>query len=363
MKFINLLTKVSYGGQNKTFFKEQRNRIATTNCALMSKFCYAISFILFFAFVGSFNLSYLSARSTIFIVSFFFFVALGLLMGYMPKHNITLSRHLFFVYIFIIYVFGFFVGFTYEFGYDGIVFNALTILVPVVFTISVFATVLFLVPIHILYYLFCFIFLPEPSVSICIIHALVCLLSSLFIHSFVLSSKVYVLAVNEQLRMMCEIDELTQLPNRRSFNQFISSAYAPNTNLNLAIADIDNFKDYNDQYGHLIGDEVLVSVSAKFADFADANNIFVARYGGEEFVFVDNRHTPSEFSKLLIDLNNSIYDLNLENAHSPHGRISLSIGIASRTTSTDYESLIVNADVALYKAKRTGKNCVVSDLL
>ena len=363
MKLIRLLTKVSYGGQNKTFFKEQRNRIAATNCALMSKFCYAISFILFFAYVGSFFLSYLAARSTIFIVAYVVFVALALLMGYLPKRNITLSRYLFFVYIFIIYIFGFLVGITYEFGYDGIIFNALTILVPVVFTISVFAAVAFLVPIHVLYYVFCFIFLPETSVSICIIHALVCLLSSLIIHSFVLSSKVYVLAVNEQLRMMCEIDELTQLPNRRSFNQFISSAFAPNANLNLAIADIDNFKDYNDHYGHLGGDEVLVSVSEKFADFADTNSIFVARYGGEEFVFVDNRHTPSEFAKLLNDLNNSIYNLNLENAQSPHGRISLSIGIASRDSSADYESLIVNADVALYKAKRTGKNCVVSDLV
>ena len=163
--------------------------------------------------------------------------------------------------------------------------------------------------------------------------------------------------------MMCEIDELTQLPNRRSFNQFISSAYAPNSNLNLAIADIDNFKDYNDHYGHLVGDEVLVSVSEKFAAFADSNNIFVARYGGEEFVFVDNRHTPSEFAKLLNELNTSIYDLNITNSHSPFGRISLSVGIASRASTADYESLIEKADIALYKAKRTGKNCLVADLL
>lgn len=367
MKFLTMLEKVSYGGQNRKFFSEQRNRITAQNCSIMSKFCFMISVILFFVLIGSFFVDYLRARAFLFLIFFFFFAALGYIMLNISRRTVksrpNLSCKVFYLYILAIYIFGFIIGITFDYGYDGVIFNILTILVPVVFTVSVTTTILYLLPLHILYYIFCLTCLSDYSAMVSIIHAVVCLFSSIFIHSVALSSKVYALAVNEQLRLMCEIDELTQLPNRRSFNHFISSAYGPNTNLNLAIADIDNFKDYNDYYGHLFGDNVLQSVSATLGKFADTNSFFVARYGGEEFVFVDNRHTPAEFSKLINDLIRDVYDLNIKNDNSPVGRISLSVGIADRKGTSDYDQLIEKADRALYKAKSSGKNCIVCDSL
>jgi len=367
MKFLSFLEKVSYGGQNRKFFYDQRDRITIQNCSSMSKFCFAISFILFFVFISSFFVDYLRARAFLFLIFFFLFAALGFIMLNISKQTDDsrrrMARRLFYLYILIIYLFGFVIGVTFDYGYDGVIFNILTILVPVVFTVSVTSTVLFLVPIHILYYIFCLTCLSHYSAMVSIIHAAVCLFSSIFIHTIALSSKVYVLAVNEQLRLMCEIDELTQLPNRRSFNHFISSAYSPNNNLNLAIADIDNFKDYNDFYGHLVGDDVLQSVSATLGKFADTNSIFVARYGGEEFVFVDNRHTATEFSKLIGDLIREVYNLNIKNTNSPIGRISLSVGIADKQGTSDFDELIEKADRALYKAKSSGKNRIVCDAL
>ena len=363
MKFVNLLRKVSYGGQNRIFFKEQRDRITLQNCSIMSKFCYAITFILFCVLVGSFYVPYLHARQPLFIIFFFFFTALAFVMIIVPRYNVNAARRLFFFYLYVIFFFGFIIGVTFDYGYDGIIFTLLTILLPVVFTVSVPTIICILVPIHIAYYLFCIFFISSYEAMVAIIHAGVSLLSSIFIHAVVLSSKVHVLALNEQLRMMCEIDELTQLPNRRSFNHFVASAYASNTNLNIAIADIDNFKDFNDIYGHLFGDDVLKSVAAALGKFADTNSIFVARYGGEEFVLIDNRHTVAEFTKLISDLNKEIYNLNISNSSSPIGRITLSVGIADNSATSCCEEHIEKADRALYKAKGAGKNCIICDSL
>lgn len=362
-KLIRILKNLSYGGQTKVFFREQRSRIALQNCALMRKFCFAISVILSIVLISSFFLDYLKSRSAIFFVFICFFAVLGLIMLMMPKRDLAAAGRLFYFYIFVIFFFGFIVGVTFDNGYDGIIFNILTLLVPVVFTLPLHSVAFFLLPTHLLYYSFCILCLPHFDAVVSIIHASICLLSSFFIHAVVLSSRVYVLAVNEQLRMMCEIDELTGLPNRRSFNHFITSAYNANSNLTLVIADIDNFKDYNDIYGHLVGDDVLTNVASVLAKFADDNGIFVARYGGEEFVLVDNRHNPADFIKLIHELIQNVYELNIENHYSPVGRISLSAGIANKFGTATCDDLLEKADKALYKAKSAGKNCVVGDVI
>ncbi len=362
MKLINILRNLSYGGQTRAFFRDQRDRIIAQNCATMSSFCFAIAVVLFLVFIGSFFFEYLAARSTVFLAFMLFFVALGVVMITMPRRDIAASGRLFYFYLLVIYFFGFIIGVTIDGSYDGLVFNILTIIVPLVFTVSLGTVALYLIPIHILYYIFCFTCLSRSQASISVIHASIALCSTFFIHTVVLSSKVYVLAVNEQLRMMCEIDELTGLPNRRSFNHFIASAYTANTNLNLAISDIDNFKDYNDVYGHLVGDDVLRNVSFVLSKFAESNGIFVARFGGEEFVFVDNRHSANEFSKLIHDLVQDVYDMNIVNQYSPVGRISISAGIADKFGTASCDDLLEKADKALYRAKSAGKNCIVSSI-
>ena len=107
---------------------------------------------------------------------------------------------------------------------------------------------------------------------------------------------------NTILQNRAETDALTNLPNRYALNRYLDNAYSTalenNGRIGLGIADIDGFKNYNDTYGHLKGDECLISVSEVLADIAKKHNVFVARYGGDEFVFIYNDKSEKEILKI-----------------------------------------------------------------
>lgn len=95
---------------------------------------------------------------------------------------------------------------------------------------------------------------------------------------------------NTQLREQAVTDALTGLPNRYAFNNVLEKAYEhawrKKLPLGVGIVDIDAFKDYNDKYGHVRGDECLVEVAEFLRGIADEYDLFLARYGGDEFVFI-----------------------------------------------------------------------------
>lgn len=95
---------------------------------------------------------------------------------------------------------------------------------------------------------------------------------------------------NQELAHLSTVDELTQLVNRRKLNQFLNSQWHNLANskqaLSLIICDVDNFKLYNDTYGHLAGDKCLVKIARTLQNITRQNSDLVARYGGEEFIIV-----------------------------------------------------------------------------
>ncbi|MBQ9058210.1 MAG: GGDEF domain-containing protein, partial [Atopobiaceae bacterium] len=95
---------------------------------------------------------------------------------------------------------------------------------------------------------------------------------------------------NERLQVIAETDALVQLPNRRALNRYIDEAFeratAQGHSFGVGIVDIDKFKHYNDEYGHLEGDECLRKVSHALDAIAKKHKLFLARYGGDEFMFV-----------------------------------------------------------------------------
>ena len=124
--------------------------------------------------------------------------------------------------------------------------------------------------------------------------------------------------------------------------------------------DIDQFKDYNDHYGHQAGDDCLKQVALAIAGAAQRAGDLAARYGGEEFVLILPDADANAARRVAEGLRQSIEALALHHVRSPSGRVTISIGVAALASGgpTDPESLLHAADTALYRAKNEGRNQV-----
>jgi diguanylate cyclase (GGDEF)-like protein len=165
---------------------------------------------------------------------------------------------------------------------------------------------------------------------------------------------------------LSRLDGLTNIPNRRYFNEFIESEWKRNCRLNqplsLAMIDLDHFKFINDDYGHQCGDECLKQVGQVLKNYAKRSSDLCARYGGEEFVLVLG-NTPLDQAELLINqLLADIAMLQIENKRSPVSSfLTASIGLLTvfPNKKIDIAACIKTVDNALYFAKKNGRNQVV----
>lgn len=171
---------------------------------------------------------------------------------------------------------------------------------------------------------------------------------------------------NLKLQRLATIDGLTQVANRRCFDEYWLQQWImlkeEKQPLSLILMDVDYFKNYNDHYGHLAGDECLRQVAQGISKLLMRPQDLVARYGGEEFVVI-LPHTPIEGAKKVAEgIISIIYGLNLVHAESQvSDRVTLSIGVACVVPNADlsWEVPISLADRALYQAKQEGRNRIV----
>jgi diguanylate cyclase (GGDEF)-like protein len=129
--------------------------------------------------------------------------------------------------------------------------------------------------------------------------------------------------------------------------------------LSLLMLDVDLFKQFNDLYGHLAGDDCLKRVAETLKTTIQRESDLVARYGGEEFVVLLPSTNPEGAARVAENLLSAIRDLRIEHAGSPHRVLTVSIGLASccnRTAPIDRSRLLEQVDAALYAAKRAGRN-------
>lgn len=161
-----------------------------------------------------------------------------------------------------------------------------------------------------------------------------------------------------------ETDQLTGLLNRRSFEQRLQQklqALEPGQQLSLGLLDIDFFKYYNDCYGHLDGDLVLVNISRLLSQDPA---LLVVRFGGEEFILVEQH--PAEQAPSLLSLPEQLCELNYPHSTSPFGVVTASIGIATISYPAKHYSsseLMQIADNLLYQAKEQGRNQAIQHYL
>jgi len=170
---------------------------------------------------------------------------------------------------------------------------------------------------------------------------------------------------NQKLQEQSFLDGLTGIANRRRFDEYIKKEWARavrnGSTISLIMADIDHFKSYNDNYGHLAGDDCLKKVARLLYQTLKRPADLVARYGGEEFVVL-LPETDLEGAKLLAEkIRSNVEDAGLPHAYSEaHDRVTVSLGVSSILPSPQRESseLVKNADEALYRAKEKGRNRV-----
>lgn len=169
---------------------------------------------------------------------------------------------------------------------------------------------------------------------------------------------------NAELQKLTCLDGLTGIANRRRFDDFVSKeclrSSREKTPLSLLLIDIDFFKLFNDNYGHLAGDDCICTVAKALQAAVQRPADLVARYGGEEFAVVLPNTELGGAIKLADELHCVIRDLKISHTHSPvSSNLTISIGVACKVVSEENapDDLIKMADNALYQAKHTGRNC------
>ncbi|MEH7108406.1 sensor domain-containing diguanylate cyclase [Bacillus sp. JJ1764] len=169
----------------------------------------------------------------------------------------------------------------------------------------------------------------------------------------------------KKLEYLSNVDGLTALYNRRYFdkilNEYIASSLQKREPLSVILFDVDYFKCYNDHYGHVLGDQCLITISNRVKDLMNSYESICARYGGEEFAIILPQKDSNEACFIAERIR-----LEIENLHIPHERskinrsVTLSLGVASIIPNQITKScqLLDLADKALYQAKKLGRNRV-----
>lgn len=171
--------------------------------------------------------------------------------------------------------------------------------------------------------------------------------------------------LTEKLKRLSVIDGLTNLANRRHFDDFFDlswrGAMRDLQTLSILMIDVDHFKLYNDNYGHQKGDECLRKVAQALSAFGQRAKDLVARYGGEEFAVVLANTTQFYLLRIAETIRKAVEDLNIAHGYSDvTDRITISIGASICTPSRECSqaALLNAADQALYQAKKMGRNRV-----
>ncbi len=166
-----------------------------------------------------------------------------------------------------------------------------------------------------------------------------------------------------EVKTLATRDGLTGLFNRRHFEDTLRSEVIRSNRhkhpVSIIFLDVDYFKSYNDSQGHIMGDTVLKKI-AKIVQSRVRITDFVCRYGGEEFIIVLPYTNKQAAKGLAEDIRSSVASHSFPHEDSqPNGRLTISLGIAEcPADGMDPESVLQSADVALYRAKEKGRNCV-----
>ncbi len=165
--------------------------------------------------------------------------------------------------------------------------------------------------------------------------------------------------INEKLKLLSSIDQLTQLPNRRKMENELKKEWARaqryNVKFSLILFDIDRFKKINDTFGHMAGDAVLMDIACLLKGTVRSTD-FVCRWGGEEFLIL----CPNTELKEAKELANRLRVTIENHSFSINRRVTISAGVCEYGMYKSIDDMLTKTDEKLYKAKKEGRNRVVA---
>lgn len=181
-----------------------------------------------------------------------------------------------------------------------------------------------------------------------------------FIYYFFIKSEYNREYYKVQLERMAWYDQLTNLLNRRKFIELIESKQMNDTHHQfIALIDLDYFKQVNDTYGHLAGDNVLIQLASIFKE-QQSDSMLIARYGGEEFIVYLEADSLEDAINTMENLRNHIKNTSFEIVTGHYVPITISIGLAPLEKSVPLKDTISLADRYLYIAKENGRDQLIS---
>ena len=167
--------------------------------------------------------------------------------------------------------------------------------------------------------------------------------------------------VEKQLHQLATTDPLTGALNRRHFfnltEQEFDRSQRYDRQISIILIDVDHFKETNDKYGHIAGDQMLQTVAERFLKNLRQMDVF-GRYGGDEFVIL-LPETDLEQAKFAAERLHEVVTESSVDTSRGSIPLCLSMGVASLTNSDDMEKLLIKADQALYTAKEAGRNQII----
>lgn len=166
---------------------------------------------------------------------------------------------------------------------------------------------------------------------------------------------------NEKLAQMAHLDGLTGLFNRRAMDRDIEALcqQQPAHAVAFLLADVGRFKGYNDNYGHEAGDSALQAIAESLVATIEAGRVY--RYGGEELAILVPIHSIAQVHQLADQARAAVMALQLRHQHSETGVLTISFGVTLYSIGDEPSDLLRRADKALYQAKASGRNRVVSN--
>lgn len=174
----------------------------------------------------------------------------------------------------------------------------------------------------------------------------------------VLSATVSLSSNNLRLLEAAYVDGLTEVLNRRAFNQKLLAVQKQTQPISILLCDIDHFKGYNDFYGHPAGDTCIKQVANTISQAIRSQDV-IARYGGEEFAIILQKTSAQKACEIAERMRQRVYDCQLPHETSPVSEyVSISCGVATRPANNNIplSEILAQADQALYEAKHRGRN-------
>lgn len=188
---------------------------------------------------------------------------------------------------------------------------------------------------------------------------------SLFVYSVLfINTSIVILLIYKVIRDLQKMtnqatyDILTTLYNSQKYREDLNNLSYSDKEYALLVIDVDNFKYYNDTYGHFVGDQVIREIGHQLAQMSQDNYSFY-RYGGEEFVILIEDCNGEKAVKLANDIHHLISELRIQIENGEILVVNVSIGVARRINQEPLDSTFIRADKALYVAKENGKDQII----